>query len=680
MQPTPQIALFSGFPAPLGVSFIDGKVNFAVYAKDAPRVLLYLFQEEQPEKPYLVVELLSDSHKTGWIWHASIQGILPDTLYGYEVIKNKEGVKKETHILLDPYAKALYSPKHWNGYTAYRPLGKILFPTSFDWEGVPKPKTPLERLIIYEAHIRGFTQDKSSKIAASGTYTGLIDKIPYLLDLGINAVELMPIFEFNEREVDLFNPATGEKLCNYFGYSPVTFFSPMNRFAFSSEGGGAVREFKTMVRELHRHGIEVLLDVVYNHTAEGNENGPTLSFKGFHRDTYYLLDEKSRDFNFSGCGNTCRCNHPVMQQLILDSLRYWATEMQIDGFRFDLASILTRGDRGTPSIPAPIIEMIAYDPILADTKLIAEAWDAAGLYQVGGFYPTSRWLEWNGKYRDTVRQFIKGTARFKSAFATALSGSEDLFGWRGSPSCSINFVTAHDGFSLADLVTYNQKHNEENGENNRDGTDHNISWNCGIEGHSANKKIVALRERQIRNFHLALMVSQGIPMLVMGDEYAHTRDGNNNPWCQDNTLNWFQWDAFEKQPGFYRFYRNLVHFRKMHASFFMRTKFLRDHDVSWHGVTPFHPEWEKDNHFVAFTLNDTLGEPQLYIAFNSDHTTVNAAIPKLEAQKVWKWVVDTYNTSPEDFLEEGARKEVDSHSVRVQAYSSIVLKVYTREA
>jgi isoamylase/glycogen operon protein len=385
-----------------------------------------------------------------------------------------------------------------------------------------------------------------------------------------------------------------------------------------------------------------------------------------------MMDAQGQYLNFSGCGNTFNANHPWTRELILESLRYWVTEMHVDGFRFDLASILTRAENGAPLGNAPIVEAISLDPILSQTKMIAEAWDAGGLYQVGGFYPGDRWAEWNGRYRDVVRRFIKGTSGHKTAFATALCGSQDLYGWGRAPTCSVNFVTAHDGFSLADLVTYNDKHNEDNGEDNRDGFDHNDSWNCGLEGHSSNKKIVYLRERQIRNFHLALMVSQGIPMVLMGDEYAHTRHGNNNTWCQDNELNWFLWNRLDVRPGFYRFFRSLIHFRKTHPQL-GRDTFLDDKAITWHGLNPLNPDWSNDNRFIAFTLNSE-GGADLYVAFNASHVSQTINIPTAGQGKHWVWVVNTHNQSPNDFFDEDHRQKLLANAYRIPSYSAIMLE------
>lgn len=667
-----ELQLAPGIPYPFGATALEDGVNFAVYSKEAQKMTLCLFDENNQAQPFKEIEFDPILNKTGEVWHMQVRGLPSFAVYGYRVFPHES---QDSFLLLDPYAKAVASHSTWgeNPDAPYRPLGKVTTQSTFDWQGVHPPRLPMKDLVIYEMHIRGFTKHSSSEAQHPGTYLGVIEKIPYLKELGVNALEIMPLFEFNEKEAVQVHPKTKQRLYNYFGYSTVNFFSPMNRYANESAQDKAILEFKTMVRELHRNGIEVILDVVYNHTFEGNQLGPVLSYRGLDRRAYYMIDDQGNYLNFSGCGNTVNSNHPVTREYILNSLRYWVTEMHVDGFRFDLASILTRAENGAPLGNAPIVEAISLDPILANTKLIAEAWDAGGLYQVGGFYHGSRWSEWNGKYRDVVRRFIKGTPGHKTAFATALCGSQDMYGWGRSPICSVNFVTAHDGFSLADLVTYNGKHNEENGEDNRDGFDHNDSWNCGIEGHSSNKKIVYLRERQIRNFHLALMISQGLPMLLMGDEYAHTRHGNNNTWCQDNELNWFLWDRLDIRPGFHRFFRSLIHFRHHHP-LLKRDTFLDDKDITWHGLVPSQAEWDNDNKFVAFTLNLPDQSPDLYIAFNASHTAYMLHLPPAGEGKQWFWVVNTHNPPPQDFLEEGERTRLDSLMYRIPSYTAIMLQ------
>ncbi|MGK5595336.1 MAG: glycogen debranching protein [Parachlamydiaceae bacterium] len=658
---------------PLGAHHVGNGVNFAIYIKDPEKVSLCLFDEQHRDQ-ILWEKELGDENRTGYIWHVHITGVPEVFAYGYRVKRREQ---EETYLLLDPYARNVTSDKKWHDEPEddpdYRPLGKVA-KDDFDWDGDQPLNLPMHELIIYEMHVRGFTRDPFSRVQHPGTYKGLIEKIPHLLELGINAVELMPVFEFNEQEALHKNPETNKKLHNYFGYSTVNFFAPMNRYASEVCGQGAVNEFKEMVKALHKNGIEIILDVVFNHTAEGNEQGPVLSFKGLDKTAYYMINGDGNYLNFSGCGNTFNCNHSVTRELIVAALRYWVTEMHVDGFRFDLASIFNRADDGTPLDNAPLVEAISQDPVLSTRKLIAEAWDAGGLYQVGHFYPRIPvWSEWNGKYRDTVRKFIKGTPGQKNAFAGVLSGSHDLYGNGRSPASSINFVTAHDGFSLADLVSYNEKHNLENGEENRDGINQNDSWNCGAEGITNNRKVMNLRKKQIRNYHFALMVSQGVPMLLMGDEYAHSRNGNNNTWCQDNELNWFLWGDLHERHGFFRFYKSLIHFRR-HQPLLQRATFFGENDIVWHGVHPDHPEWDHDNRFVAFTLNHPDGQPGLYIAFNASHNYHNIKIPSLEEGKFWRWVVNTSNPSPEDFYEEEQIKVLEGQHYRMPPYSSIMLQ------
>jgi isoamylase/glycogen operon protein len=523
-------------------------------------------------------------------------------------------------------------------------------------------------------HTRSFTQHGSSKVNHPGTFAGILEKIPYLKKLGINAIELMPIFEFNECEIDTKNPKTQETLKNVWGYSTINFFAPMNRFSAQSNWTGAIDEFRTLVKELHKQKIEVILDVVYNHTAEGGRKGPSFSFRGIDNAIYYMLNSDGDYLNFSGTGNTFNCNHPVVAQLIVDSLRYWVAELHVDGFRFDLASILTRSENGTP-LPSPfVVDAITNDPILANVKLIAEAWDAGGLYQVGSFPGQGQWCEWNGKFRDTVRKFIKGTDDVSGEFAWVMCGSQHIYGHDRRPYHSINFVTAHDGYSLNDLVSYQDKHNEENGEDNRDGANDNESWNCGIEGPTDDLKILSLRNRQMRNLHTALMLAIGTPMLLMGDEYGHTRNGNNNTWCQDNELNWFLWDEWEKNQEFVRFYELLIRFRHQHP-ILKRSEFLSDREVAWHGLMPLKPNWGKENRFLAYTLKNQKLKQPLYIAFNSYFEPVTITLPNPPAGKKWYRVIDTALPSPQDFLEDPTSAPLD-HTYTMRDHSALVAKAF----
>lgn len=660
----------AGSPQPFGATPTQEGVNFAIFIEEAEAVSIVFF-EELGRKSLAELSLDPIHHCTGNVWHIQVRGLPPDVLYGYRI----SSPHHDPHtLILDPYALSISSSVTWGeAKEHYQPLGKVVIPTPFDWRGDHPLHLSIQDLIIYEMHVRGFTRDVSSEVMHPGTYLGLIQKIPHLKSLGINAVELMPVHEFNECEVTHVSPRDGAPLHNYFGYSPVHFFSPMNRYATCNTGDRTREEFKMMVLALHEAGIALILDVVYNHTAEGNEEGPTQSFKALSPHTYYLLDREGRHCNFSGCGNTFNGNHPTAIALIIKSLRYWVTEMHVDGFRFDLASILTRDETGVPLPKAPLLEAISRDPILSRTLLIAEAWDAGGLYQVGHFYPGTRWAEWNGRYRDVVRCFIKGTPGYKTAFATALCGSQDLYGNGRTPTCSINFVTAHDGFSLADLVSYNDKHNEENGEENRDGTSHNDSWNCGMEGASRNKKIVALRARQMHNFHLALMLSQGVPMVLMGDEYGHTKNGNNNTWCQDNSLNWFSWKQLEIQHDFTRFFRSLIHFRLQHPQL-RRTQFMTENDITWHGLRPDKPEWEVDNRFLAFSLHAE-ESPDLFVAFNASHLAQMVYLPEPSRGGEWQMVVNTHALPPHDFIEEGTGTPLKGGDhLLIHSYSAILLK------
>lgn len=660
-----------GLPYPLGVSLQGQSINFALVSRSATAVFLCLI-ERKTEK--LIVELpLSPSvNRTGDVWHISVNSDLSDVVYAYRVLPKERSAQD---FLLDPYAKSVATSNTWGlrpSGVLYKPFGNILFNGNFDWENDQPPNLPLNQLIIYEMHVRAFTKSPTSKVRHPGTFLGVIEKIPHLLDLGINAVELLPVQEFNELEYRELHPTLKKELYNFWGYSTVNFFSPMNRYAVSNDVQASIREFQTMVKALHKHKIEVILDIVFNHTADGGKKGIPLSFKGVDPAIYYMFNEKGEYLDFSGCGNTFNANDPIVIEFILSVLRYWVIEMHVDGFRFDLCSALTRGSTGVPLENPPLIEAITKDPFLAKVKLIAEPWDAAGLYQVGNFgFNSKRWSEWNGKYRDTVRCFMKGSPWTSGHFAMRLCGSDDLYKTRG-PCASVNFVTCHDGFSLADLVSYNTKHNWSNGEDNKDGSNDNHSWNCGAEGPTDNRKINVLREKQMKNFHLALMISKGIPMLCMGDEYGHTKLGNNNTWCHDDDLNWFQWDRLEKNGSFYRFYRALIRFRK-HHSIFERTDFLTTEDVDWHGTESFKPDWNSNNQFVAFTLKDRKRSQEFYIAFNAEDHVQTIQIPEPPYRKDWRWIVNTANPSPEDFYENDTGPLLQGNSLKMASYSAIVL-------
>lgn len=654
-----------GFPFPFGASYLgENTWNFALTSFSASEVCLCLYNRESKSliKEY---ELSPLSNKTGAVWHIVINDLTHpnETVYAFKI-------SGTSSPLLDPYAKGVASGIEWGAIPTkfYAPYGELIKEKP---SASTKPHLRIEDLIIYEMHVRGFTRDPSSRTSNPGTFLGLLEKIPHLLSLGINAVELMPIQEFDENEYKRFHPEVEKDLYNYWGYSTVNFFSPMGRYSTKNALGAAIDECKLMIQELHKNRIEVILDIVFNHTAEGGMTGPTFSFKGLDKTLYYMT-EKGEYLNFTGCGNTINGNQTIVSELILTCLRYWVVEMDVDGFRFDLASIFSRDRQGHPQAITALIKAITDDPILATVKLIAEPWDAAGLYQVGSFAAKSpRWSEWNDKYRDCIRRFIKGMPGTNGDFARRISGSEDLYHGR-FPSASINFVTAHDGFTLADLVAYNTKHNQENGENNKDGSNHNESWNCGAEGPTNDPKVQKIRQQQMRNFHLALMISQGTPLLLMGDEYGHTKKGNNNTWCQDNALNWFQWDQLAELPydNFPRFYRALIHFRST-RSILRRNSFLTDLDIDWHGVIPFKADWKGEHAFLAFTLKDHSGGQDLYLAFNAQDKSVGVTLPA--SKKGWKWIVNTANPSPCDFYEDGPVNGDDT--LEMPPYSAVMLSL-----
>ncbi|KAG9449304.1 hypothetical protein H6P81_009269 [Aristolochia fimbriata] len=693
-----EFKLFAGTPTPFGATARDGGVNFAVYSGNASSATLCLISlsDLQENRVTEQIRLDSETNKTGSIWHVFLQGDFSDMLYGYKFdgkfSPNEGQYYDSSRILLDPYAKAVVSRGE---YGALGPEGNCwpqmagMVPSpddQFDWEGDAPLHNPQKDLIIYEMHVRGFTRHESSHATHPGTYLGVVEKLDHLKELGVNCIELMPFQEFNELEYYSYNSVLGDYKLNFWGYSTVNYFSPMIRYSsvgMRNSGREALNEVKLLIREAHKRGIEVLMDVVFNHTAEGNERGPILSFRGVDNSAYYMLAPKGEFYNYSGCGNTFNCNHPVVRQFIVDCLRYWVTEMHVDGFRFDLASIMTRssslwdavnvygnpidGDlltTGTPLSIPPLVDMISNDPILRDVKLIAEAWDAGGLYQVGRFPHWGIWSEWNGKYRDTVRQFIKGTDGFSGAFAQCLCGSPNLYQGQGrKPWNSINFICAHDGFTLADLVTYNNKNNLANGEDNNDGENHNNSWNCGQEGEFASRLVKSLRKRQMRNFFLCLMVSQGIPMIYMGDEYGHTKGGNNNTYCHDNYVNYFRWDKKEETcTDFFRFCCLMIKFR-LECESLGQDDFLTSKRLKWHGRIPGVPDWSKTSRFVAFSLMDS-GKGEIYVAFSTSHLPVTITLPERPGFR-WEPLVDTSKAAPYDFLAE----DTPERNIAIQQYA-----------
>lgn len=657
-----------GASAPLGFSEIGNKGNFALFSKNATRVTLGLFNSSKEG-----VQREFAMHRTGDIWHIGLENIPSNTLYSFRCEGPKdprpEDLFKPELWMADPCAKILATAHSW-GTKDKSYLCLAASPPSFDWEGVSSPGYELADLVIYEMHVRGFTQHSSSQVENPGTFLGVLEKIPHLKKLGINAVEFMPIFEFDEIHCKDIQPVTGEPLPNYWGYNTLFFMAPMRRFAANESLFAPINEYKTLIRELHRSGIEVILDVVFNHTGEGNEKNYFINFRGIDNQVYYMVDPQGYYRNFTGCGNTFNGNHPDVQAYILECLRYWIEEMHIDGFRFDLASTFTRDLDGSPIGSAPIVTAITDLCKAKKVKLIAEAWDAAGLYQVG-YFPNhwGYWSDWNGKYRDTVRKFIKGTYSQAGAFADAISGSQSIYHDSKTPTSSLNFITAHDGYTLRDLVTYQMKHNYENGEMNLDGTSCNDNWNCGAEGPTLNAGIAALREKQMRNFLLALFLSQGVPMLLMGDEYGHSRKGNNNPFVQDNDLNWFLWNVLEKNEKIFSFVSKLIDFRKKHK-ILRQSRFLSEDDIQWHGSLPFAPDWSEASRFLAFTLN---GETPLYAAFNAYHFPVAATLP---SNGIWRQIVNTDMDWNENFFDSLDEAPVLPQQIELPAHSAILLTRY----
>jgi len=652
-----------GSSFPLGATVCPGGVNFSLFSKSARTVELLLFDRTDDEKPVRTIRLDPKVNKTYHYWHVFVPDILEGQIYGYSAegpFEPAHGMRFDPHqVLLDPYGKAVVTPQAYNrslasepGDTSASSMKSVVADTSaYDWEGDAPLKRPFARVIIYEMHVRGFTAHPNSGVSPEkrGTYAGLIDKIPYLKDLGITAVELLPVYQFDEQDA----PA-GFK--NYWGYAPVSFFAPHTAYSSRKDPLGPLDEFRDMVKALHRAGIEVILDVVYNHTAEGNHLGPTLCFRGLQNDAYYILEkDKAQYANYTGCGNTLNAGNPFVRRMIIDSLHYWVEEMHVDGFRFDLASILSRDEAGHPLENPPVLWDIETDPALAGIKLIAEAWDAAGLYQVGTFIGDS-WKEWNGRFRDDVRSFLKGDRGTVTRFVSRLLGSPDIYGHQErEPEQSINFITCHDGFTLNDLVSYNDKHNEANGENNRDGSDNNLSWNCGAEGPTDDPDIERLRNRQVKNFHTITFLATGAPMILMGDEVKGTQGGNNNAYCQDNEISWFNWNLCTKHADIHRFVKHLARTRLMRDIAFednglTLNQLLDQARIQWHGVKLNEPDWSEDSRSIAMTAWSLKGRFVIHIMINAYWEALAFELPPVPANFGDKWYrwIDTNLESPDD--------------------------------
>ena len=678
-----------GRPMPLGVTHDGPYLNFAVFSSHAMCVTLVLFLPARANS-ILEIPLHPPHHRTGDVWHVAIRGLPTEIEYGYRVdtpaSSNLPGAPVMTSgLLLDPYAQAVSGADLW-GQLPDQPLYPApwerlrlrrcrVLSHDFDWEADRPLQIPLADTIIYEVHVRGFTQHPSSGVTHPGTFLGLIEKIPYLQELGITAVELMPITEFEENDNPRRNPFTGEPLMNYWGYHPLALFSP--KASYAAHASMQVEEFRTLVKALHAAGIEIILDMVFNHTGEGDEQCPTWSFRGLDNATYYRLDAATgRSHNDSGCGNTLNCNHPIVQDLIIDCLRYWVTEMHVDGFRFDLTSVLSRGLDGTVLARPPILERIAADPVLARTKLIAEPWDATGLHQVGTFPRWGRWAEWNDRFRDDIRRFVKGDAGMVSLLATRLTGSSDLYGAQGNER-SINFVTCHDGFTLADLVTYSQKHNAANGEEGRDGAQENFSWNCGEEGSTRSLEVRRLRQRQMKNMVTLLLLSRGIPMILSGDEMGRTQQGNNNAYGHDNALSWINWDAIARHGELFRFFKLLLHFRKRHPMLRRPWYTPEEQDLTpkltWHGVQVGQPDWSNTSHSLAMHLVGEAEDIDLFLIANAHWKRLTFALPAPSVRKQWYRLVDTFLAPPADIAAWGEPLLACPQSYTVGPRSVVVL-------
>jgi len=643
---------------PVGAHLVDGGVNFSVFSENADSVELLLFDRPADPAPARVIQLERDFH----FWHLFVPGLAAGATYAFRASGPEAPPFRfdPQKALLDPYAQRVETTQ-WDRGRAGAPgdnvatslRATVVDPAAYDWEGDAPLARPLDETIVYELHVEGFTGSPTSGVARRGTFAGLQEKIPYLVDLGVTAVELLPVFQFD--------PTDGD----YWGYNPIAHFAPHDRY-------GSADELRDLVKALHRAGLEVILDVVFNHTGEAGPDGPTISLRGLGNEAYYMISpqDPSALLDFTGCGNTLDVNDPIAAKLVFDSLCHWVEAYHVDGFRFDLASVLTRAPDGAVMKYPPVVALAELADQLGDTKLIAEAWDAAGLYQLGSF-PGRRWSEWNGRFRDDVRRFVRGDPGLAGAVATRIGGSSDLYEWaRRPPLASVNFVTCHDGFTLNDLVSYNVKHNEANGEDNRDGSNDNASWNCGVEGETGDPAVEALRERQIRNFAVILMMSQGVPMLLAGDEARRTQRGNNNAWCQANEISWVDWERVAANDRLRRFWKLLIAFRRRHRTL-RRNAFLGAGDVRWHGCDLDAPGWsDGGSRVLAFTLAGVDGDPAVHVILNMDDQALDFQLP---ADRGWRRAFDTSLSAPDDASEPGAEPPVAGDRYRAAGRSTIVL-------
>jgi len=676
-----------GESAPLGATVSADGVNFSVFSRDATGVEILLFDGAADASPSHTVRLDPVRNRTYHYWHAFVPGVRPGQLYAYRVegpLDPGRGLRFDPgKVLLDPYGRGVVVPERYDREAASKPgddttatamKSVVVDPAAYDWEGDAPLRRPAARTIVYEMHVGGFTKHPSSGVPAKlrGTYAGLIEKIPYLKDLGVTALELLPIFQFDPYAVP-------PGLVNYWGYQPVAFFAPHQAYSSRQDPLGPVDEFRDMVKALHRAGLEVILDVVFNHTAEGNHDGPTLSFRGLDNHAYYILEDGGRRYaDYSGCGNTLNANHPITRRMIVDSLRYWVEEMHVDGFRFDLASILARGPAGQVLPSPPVLWDIESDPALAGIKFMAEAWDAAGLYQVGSFVGDA-WKEWNGRFRDDVRAFFRGEPGMVGRFADRLVGSPELYAHKErEPEQSVNFVTCHDGFTLNDLVSYDGKHNEANRENNRDGGDDNKSWNCGVEGQTDDPAVERLRNRQVKNFFTVTLLSIGLPMILMGDEVRRTQHGNNNMYCHDDERAWLDWTLLDRHRDVHRFV-TLLNARRLGRSVLheeQRTslsQLIAQANKAWHGVALDQPDWGHDSHSLAFTVELKEEHGLAHLIFNAYWEPLTFELPPVPSGKPWRRWIDTGLDSPNDIVPAAEMSVVPGHLYRAEPRSVVVL-------
>ena len=674
--------------SPLGATVDANGVNFSLYSRCALSVELLLFEREDDVRPSRVISLDPFANRTYHYWHVFVPGLQAGQLYGYRVhgpFDPSKGMRFDSSkVLLDPYGRGVAVPRNYSreaaqekgDNTATAMKSVIVDPHGYDWQDDKPLKRPSSQTIVYEMHVRGFTRHPSSRVCEGmrGTFRGLIEKIPYLQDLGISAVELLPVFQFDAQDCP-------PNRVNYWGYAPVSFFAPHQAYSSRQDPLGPTEEFREMVKALHRAGIEIILDVVFNHTAEGDHRGPTLSFRGLDNNSYYVLEsDRSRYANYSGTGNTLNANHPIVRRMIVDSLRYWVEEMHVDGFRFDLASILARDSTGHVMSNPPVLWDIESDPALAGTKMIAEAWDAAGLYQVGSFIGDS-WKEWNGHFRDDVRSFFRGENGSLNRFADRMLGSHDIYRHeKREAEQSVNFVTCHDGFTLNDLVSYNQKHNEANGEDNRDGGDDNRSWNCGVEGATNDPEIERLRNRQVKNFLTVTLLSLGLPMFQMGDEVRRTQHGNNNAYCQDNEGNWFDWSLLKKHADVHRFVK-LLCARRLSRNItpeqrrMSLTQMIQQGIRGWHGTKLNQPDWSDHSHSIAFSGNLRSEGLLVYFIFNAYWEPISFELPRIDQNKInpWRRWIDSYLETPQDIVEWQSSASIPGYSYDAGPRSVIVL-------